>query len=178
MNRLIGIISIAAPILHLFTDILEVFQSGFSVLHLSINYIAFILIPIMIIGLFAIQRPHIGWLGFIGSIGYAIAFIYFASTTTYALLQKIPNYEILISKLGLFYTINGGLMIICGIIFGIEIIRIKVFPLWTGIVLIAGLLINLTVAVLPVSPIIQILGSTARNVAFIGMGLSIVIKKY
>jgi hypothetical protein len=73
--------------------------------------------PFLLIGLYAYQRPRIGWVGLIGSLIYGVAFIYFAHTTLIALEESIPDYEMLWRKLGSVYTFHGGLMV------GVSVIR-------------------------------------------------------
>jgi hypothetical protein len=53
------------------------------------------------------------------------------------------------------------------------VIRARVLPPWTGAVLIAGVSVNLLVALSPMPPIVQTVGSAVRNVALIGMGVAL-----
>ncbi|CAG8999331.1 MAG: hypothetical protein CENE_01305 [Candidatus Celerinatantimonas neptuna] len=96
---------------------------GFSVTHLWVNYVAFILIPFMVIGLRGVQWLKIGWLGLFGVLLYGFSFVYFTHTTQYALLQNIANYQILCDQLGRVYTVHGALMIIGGLCFGVALYR-------------------------------------------------------
>lgn len=64
-------------------------------------------------------------------------------------------------------------MVAGGIVFGAAVVRARVLPPWTGFALIAGVSLNLLVAVLPAPPIVQMVGSAVRNVAFIGMGVAL-----
>ncbi|MBX7174032.1 MAG: hypothetical protein K1X72_23880 [Pyrinomonadaceae bacterium] len=106
--RIIAVTAIIAPTLHLISDAMEWGSGGFSRIQLLINYAGFLPMPFMMIGLYAAQRPKIGWIGLIGAILYGIAFIYFAHTTLLALEESLPNYEILWQKLGAVYTFHGG----------------------------------------------------------------------
>ena len=173
LRRIVGITAIIAPALHLFSDILEWAGGGFSPIQLLINYIGFLPIPFLMLGLYAYQRPRIGWVGLIGSVLYGVAFIYFAHTTLIALEESISDYEILWRKLGDFYTFHGVLMVIGGIMFGIDSLRAKV--LWRGaiILFILGIMINLCLAILPLPDRLQIVGSSLRNLGLITMGISI-----
>jgi hypothetical protein len=176
LYRIIAMIAIIAPILHLLSDGLEWFGGGFSRIQLLINYAGFLPMPFLMLGLYAYQRPRSGWVGLIGSVLYGVAFIYFAHTTLIALEGSIPNYEILWQKLGRVYTFHGGLMVLGGVMFGLDAFRAKV--LWRGAVILfmVGILLNFAVALLPLPEILQILGSSVRNLGLITMGVFILRK--
>lgn len=176
LHWIVAITAIVAPTLHLLSDVLEWTSGGFSQTQLLINYAGFLPIPFLILGLYAYQRPRIGWVGLIGSVLYGVAFIYFAHTTLIALEQSISNYEMLLGKLGGVYTFHGGLMVAGGTMFGIASLRAKV--LWQGAVILflVGMILNLGVALLPLPDILQILGSSVRNLGLITMGVSIIRK--
>lgn len=97
---IVAITAIVAPTLHLLSDVLEWTSGGFSRLQLFINYIGFLLMPYLLLGLYAYQRPRSGWVGLLGSMLYGVAFIYFAHTTLVALEESIADYESLWRKLG------------------------------------------------------------------------------
>lgn len=176
LRWIVAITAIIAPTLHLLSDVLEWTIGGFSRIQLLINYAGFLPIPFLMLGLYAYQRPRIGWIGWIGSVLYGIAFIYFAHTTLIALEQSIPDYETLWSQLGGVYTFHGGLMVAGGVMYGIDSLRAKV--LWRGAVslFIVGIMLNLGVALLPLPDILQILGSSVRNLGLIAMGISVMRK--
>lgn len=173
LSRIIAITAIAAPTLHLISDVLEWSNDGFSRVQLLINYAGFLPMPFLMLGLYAVQRPKIGWLGFIGAIAYAVAFIYFAHTTLLALEESFSNYEMLWQRLGTVYTFHGGLMVLGGLLFGFSAIKAKV--LWQkGVILfIVGLLLNLLLTFLPLPEILQITGSSIRNLGLIGIGFGL-----
>jgi hypothetical protein len=173
---IIAITAIIAPTLHFVSDLLEWTNGGFSRTQLLINYIGFLPTPFLMLGLYAYQRPRIGWVGLIGSVLYGVAFIYFAHTTLIALEEAISDYEILLRKLGNVYTFHGGLMVAGGTMFGIASLRAKV--LWQGAVslFLFGIILNLSIALLPLPDILQILGSSVRNLGLIAMGVSIIRK--
>ena len=176
LQWVIAITAILAPILHLLSDVLEWTSGGFSQTQLLINYAGFLAIPFLMLGLYAYQRPQIGWVGLIGSVLYGVAFIYFAHTTLIALEEAIYNYEMLLGKLGGVYTFHGGMMVAGGTMFGIASLRAKV--LWQAAVslFMAGIILNLGVALLVLPGILQILGSSVRNLGLIAMGVSIIRK--
>ena len=178
LHLLVGISAIAVHFLHILTDLIELIN-GFSSLQLIFTYIAFLFMPFVILGLYAVQWPKGGWLGLIGIVLYVISFIYFSSTAIYAIIKiknEISNYEIIYRELGAIYIIHGGLMVIGGILFGFSIIRANILPHITGVLLIAGLLINAIISFLPINPGFQIIGSIIRNIGLIGMGISLIYK--
>lgn len=169
--------AITALTLHLTSDVLEWSSGGFSRVQLLINYAGFLPMPFLMIGLFAIQRPKVGWIGLTGAILYGIAFIYFIHTTLLALEESFPNYEMLWQKLGAVYTFHGGLMVVGGLLFGFSALKTGV--LWQkGIILfIFGLLLNLSITFLPLPDIFQTIGSSIRNLGLIGIGFGL-LKTY
>jgi hypothetical protein len=176
LYRAVAITAIIAPTLHLVSDGLEWVSGGFSRIQLLINYAGFLPMPFLMLGLYAYQRPRIGWVGLIGSVLYGVAFIYFAHTTLIALEESILDYEILWRKLGWVYPFHGGIMVVGGAMFGIDSLRAKV--LWQGAIslFMAGIMLNLGVALLPLPAILQIFGSAVRNLGLIAMGVSVLRK--
>lgn len=122
------------------------------------------------VGLYAVQRPAISGFGLLGALLFGAAYIYFAHTALYALLDHTPDYETLWRKLGIVYTVHGAVMVLGGVLFGVAVVRAKVLPGWTGWVFLVGVVLNLLFAVIPVPDILQTLGSTARNIGLMGMG--------
>ncbi len=173
LRLIIGLATIMAFTLHILSDFLEVFSGGFSAAQLWINYVAFLPIPFLMIGLYAVQLPLSGWISLTGAIAYGTSFIFFAGTTLYALVAKTANYSTLLEELGSIYTFYGGLMVTGGILFGIAVIIARVLPRWTGWLLILGVSLNLIFRLLTFPALTQIVGSIVRNIAFIGMGIAI-----
>ena len=173
LRLIIGWTAIISPLLHILSDLLEVFGGGFSASQLWINYIAFLPIPFLMIGLYAFQRPRSSWMSLVGAIAYGTSFIFFAGTTLYALVAKTADYSTLLEELGSIYTFYGGLMVTGGILFGMAAIVARVFPRWTGWLLIFGVSLNLLLRLLAFPDLSQIVGSIIRNIAFVGMGVAI-----
>jgi hypothetical protein len=168
--RLTALGAILAPAVHTVTDLLEWLQGGFSPTQLWLNYLAFLPLPAVLLGLYAAQRPRIGTLGLVGAVGYGIAFIYFTHTTLLAVALATPDYETLWSSLGATYTIHGALMIVAGGAFGWATLRAGVFPRWTGATFLAGIALNLALGLLPLPDILQTVGTLLRNAGLVGMG--------
>ena len=162
--------AMVAPALHSVTDIMEWVQGGFSTPQLWLNYLAFLPLPAVLLGLCAVQGSRLPRSALFGALLYGAAFIYFAHTTLYALATGVREYAALWDQLGAFYTFNGGLMVVGGLLFGIGTLRAGVFPRWTASLFLLGLLVNLVLVVLPVPDILQTLGSAVRNAGLVGMG--------
>lgn len=138
--------AIFAPVLHTLTDIVEWLQGGFTELQLWVNYIAFLPIPAILVGLFVLQRPRIAWYGLVGALLYGFAFIYFAHSTLFAIAKSTATYGKLWGQLGWLYSLHGGTMILGGILFSIASARAAVLPKWTSILFGTGLLLHLILA--------------------------------
>ena len=174
LRQLIGAGAVLGPALHVLSDILEWTAGGFTPAQLWINYLAFVLIPFVMVGLYGAQRPDAGWMVLVGALLYGAAFIYFSSTTLYALSERIADYAELWRTLGVVYTLHGGVMIAGGVFFAVGSLWAGVLPRSAVLVFAAGLLLNLLFGLLPVPDLWQTIGSTLRNIGLIGMGAALV----
>ena len=176
LKGLIGSCAIIAPALHTATDVAEWFMGGYSPSLLWVNYLSFLIMPFLLIGLYAVQLPRIGALGLLGAVLYGTSFIYFSHTTLYALIEAVPDYESLWQRLGTMYTVNGAVMIAGGAAFGIGTYRAGQFASWTSLVFTAGIGLNFLLALLNAPEQLQTVGSLVRNMGLIGMGLELLRK--
>lgn len=172
----VGLAAIVAPALHLATDLMEWRQDGFSGLQLWLNYAAFLPMPWLLLGLYAVHEPRPHAIALAGALLYGAAFTYFAFTTLYALAEGIPDYATLWQRTGFTYTLHGALMVAGGFLYGVAVLRAGRLPRAAVLVFLAGLALNLLFALIPVPELAQIAGSTLRNLGLIGMGLAIVGK--
>lgn len=177
LKILIGLTAVIAPALHLVSDLMEAANDGFTRPQLIVNYAAFLAMPFLFVGLYAVQRPWVHWTSLAGAIIYGYSFIYFGHTTLYALQESILNYADLWARLGPVYTIHGGLMIAGGLLFaGTSLSRGRLSR--AGLVLFGvGLLVNLAIALLPLPEIAQIVGSAIRNSGLIIVGAGLIGEK-
>lgn len=173
VRHLVGWGAILAPTVHTLTDLSEWIAGGFSAVALWLNYVAFLPLPALFIGLYCLQRPRIQIFGLGGAIAYGFAFVYFAHTTLFALATQTQNYQQLWAHMGWLYTFHGGLMIAGGVAFGIATACAGVLPRWTAWVFLSGLGLNFTLSLLPVPELLQTVGSAVRNVGIVGMGLAV-----
>lgn len=167
----IGYLVVISSLLYFCSDVVEVAQGGFSTGQLWLTLIAEATIPVFVIG-FAVtrtQRP-LGWVGDLSAIVYAYAFLYFTGTVVYALTNGTKDYEVLTDQLGLTLTAHGVMMVVAGIGFGCSVIRARLFPTWTAVALMVGVvLVGLTQG-LPEG--VQLIAAGTRDVGFVGMGVA------
>lgn len=168
---LIGVAAVAFSMLYLVSDVIELAQGGFSTPQLALTYAAEAAIPLFVLGLFAVQRPRIGALGFVGAVTYAYTFVFFTSTVVYALVNHTQDWSELTTQLGAWVTVHSVLMVLAGISFGAAVIRAQVLPRWTGATLIVGMVLMAVAAGLP--DVTQTMSAAVRDLAFVGMGAAV-----
>jgi hypothetical protein len=168
---LIGATAVAFSALYLVSDLIELFQGGFSTLQLSITYAAEAAIPLFVLGLYALQRPRIGRLGLVAALVYAYTFVFFTSTVVYALVDHTRDWDALTNRFGAWITVHSALMVIAGIAFGVAVVRARVLPRWTGAALIGGMLLMTVATALPDAA--QTAAAGVRDLAFAGMGAAL-----
>ena len=176
-NVAVGIAALIAPALHSLTDVMEWSNGGFSTIQLWLNYLAFLPMPWLLLGLYAAHEPRPNIFGLIGALLYGAAFTYFAHTTLYALTENVSTYEALWSRLGDLYTFHGALMVLGGLMFAWSALRVGWLPgsaLW---LFAAGIIWNLLLALLPAPDILQTIGSAARNIGLMAMGHAILFRR-
>src|SRR5690349_14495639 len=138
---LIGSAAFVMSVLYLLSDVVEFFQGGFSTFQLSLTYVSEAAIPLFVLGLYGLQLPRIGWVGLVGAVTYAYAFVFFSSTVVFALVRGTPDWQALTSLMGLWITIHGAAMVLGGVAFGYAVVKAKVLPRWTGITLMVGVVL-------------------------------------
>jgi hypothetical protein len=171
LSLAVGLGAVVFSALYLLSDMLELVQGGFSTTQLVLTYIAESAIPLFVLGLYAVQRPHIGRLGLLGAVGYAYTYVFFTGTVLLALVNKSPDWDGLVGDLGPWVTLHGLLMVLAGSCFGVAVVRARVLPRWTGVLLIVGVILVALSSPLPGA--VQALGAGVRELAFAGMGLSL-----
>jgi len=169
----VGWAAIVAPVLHCITDAMEWHQGGFSPLQLWLNYVAFLPMPWLLLGIYAVCSKELGPSALIGALLYGIAFTYFAHTALYALQSQAPNYEVLWQQLGSTYTAHGAAMVVGGLLFARAAMRASVLPRLAVLLFGAGLLINLGLALVPAPDSLQAVGTLLRNAGLAGMGYAL-----
>lgn len=168
---LVAAMSVVFSLVYLVSDVLELAQGGFSTVQLALTYAAEAAIPFFVLGLYVVQRPHIGRIGFIGAVAYAYAFVFFTGTVVYALIDHTSDWDALTGRFGAWITVHSAIMVVAGVLFGGATWHARVLPRWTGVMLVLGML-SMTVAVtLPDAA--QTAAAAVRDLAFAGMGASL-----
>ncbi len=166
-----GVAAIVFSALYLLSDVYEELEDGFSTPQLLLTLVAEAAIPVFVVGLALAQRPKIGRLGIWSAGAYAYAYVFFTATVVYALVDGTPDYDALTDDLGLAMTVHGAIMVVAGIGFGVAVIRARVFPAWTGAVLVAGVVA--VAATQDASGIVPLIATGLRDLAFAGMGVAL-----
>ena len=110
----VGLSAVVFSVVYIVSDVIELAQGGFSTTQLVLTYAAEAALPLFVIGLYAVQRPAIGWLGLIGALGYAYAYIAFTATVVYSLVEHISDWVVLNEHLGSWFTVHGLVMVVAG----------------------------------------------------------------
>lgn len=176
LHLVVGIAALVAPFLHSITDAMEWYRGGFSPGQLWLNYIAFLPMAWLLLGIYALHEPRPGAAGLFGALLYGAAFTYFAYTTLYALAENIPTYEALWQRLGGMYTAHGALMVLGGLLFAGSALRAGWLPRLSVLLFLAGIVINLILSLLPAPDILQTIGSASRNLGLMMMGCAILTR--
>jgi hypothetical protein len=171
LARPVGFTALAFSVLYLLSDVIEAIQGGFSDGQLWLTLIAEAAIPVFVIGLYVVQRPQIGQRGWFSAVAYAYSYVFFTGTVVYALTDETSDYKALSHDLNPWMTIHGAIMVFAGLGFGFAVIRAKVLPRWTGIALMAGVVLVSGAQSLPEGP--QVLAAAVRDLGFAGMGAAL-----
>jgi hypothetical protein len=169
--KALGLSALAFSVLYLLSDVVEAVQGGFSEAQLWMTLVAEAAIPVVVIGLYVVQRPQMRWLGRASALVYAYAFVFFTGTVAYALVEGVSDYATLSSDLAPWMTIHGALMVLAGSCFAYAVVIARVLPRWTGFVLMAGVI--LVAASQGASEPLQVLAAGIRDLGFAGMGLAL-----
>lgn len=168
LRPLVGVAAVLFSAVYLLSDVLEVAQGDFSTLRLSLTYAGEAAIPPFVLGLYAVQRPHIGALGLFGAIAFAYSYVFFTATVVYALVAGTRNYHDLSNVFGTWMVVHGAVMLFGGLAFGLAVIRARVLPRWTGGCLMLG--VALVVAASGQSNLARTIAASLPAFAFTGMG--------
>lgn len=175
LRLVVGSAAVAAPVLHSVTDVMEWYQGGFSPAQLWLNYAAFLPMPWLLLGIYAVRAAELRPSALVGALLYGIAFTYFAHTTLYALQSRTPDYQALWQQLGPTYTVHGAAMVAGGLLFAWAALRAPGMPRLPVLSFGAGLLVNLALALVPAPDILQTVGTAIRNAGLVGMGYALLV---
>ena len=170
--EVIGLLAVASSVLYFGSDVIEVLQGGFSTGQLWLTLVAEATLPVLVIGLWRVQRPRIGRLGGLSAIAYAYSFVFFTATVAYALVNGTRDFEQLGEELNPAMTIHGAVMVLAGVGFGYAVSRAGVLPRWTGMALAVGVVL-IPLSSLMVADAVGLLAVGLRDLAFTGMGAAL-----
>ena len=171
LARAVGATALVFSCLYFASDLLELATGGFTTSQLVLTYLAEAVIPLFVLGLYAVQRPRIGTLGLVGAIGYAYAYVFFTGTVLLALVDRSADWDALVGDLGPWVTVHGLVMVLAGIAFGVAVVQAGVLPWWTGVLLAVGVV--LVAAASPLPGAVQVVCAGVRDLAFAAMGVSV-----
>ena len=110
-------------------------------------------------------------MGKLSAFAYAYAYVFFTGTVVYALVDGTSDYAVLSRDLQPWMTIHGAVMVFAGLGFGLAVIRAGVLPRWTGVALMAGVVLVALSQSLPEGA--QVLAAAIRDLGFAGMGAAL-----
>ncbi|WP_137145127.1 hypothetical protein [Mycolicibacterium sp. CR10] len=166
----VGLAAVVFSGLYVLSDVIETVQGRFSDPQLILTLVSEAAIPFVVLGLFVIQRPQIGWLGLAGAVAYAYSYVFFTGTVVYAIANRTKDYSELTSELGASMLVHGAIMVVAGIGFGLAVMRAGVLPRWTGVALAMGVV---AVAATQAAPaVVQLIAAGIRAAALAGMGIA------
>lgn len=172
---LVAVAAVVFPIVYFVADLVEVAQGNFSTARLALAFIGESAIPLFVVGLYAVQRPHIGRLGY-GAFAYAYSFVFFTGTVVYALAAGSRNWKAVTDVFGGWFTVFGVIMVLGGIAFGLAVVKTARLPRWTGLCLIVGVV--LVAAAAGMSNAVRTVAAAAPDAAFIGMGVTLLRERW
>lgn len=175
LAHIVGWTAVVFSGLYFISDVIELRQGGFSTPQLALTLAAEAVIPFFVIGLYVLQRPRIGSLGRAAAVLYAYTFAFFSGTVVFALAEALPDWDALVDRLGLWITLHGIFMVVAGLAFGVAVLRAGVFPRWTALALMAGVV--LIAASSPLPDVAQTTAAGVRDLAFAGMGASVLLAR-
>jgi hypothetical protein len=167
----VGVTAIVSSVLYFGSDVIEAAQGGFSSGQLWLTLVAEAMIPVFVVGLYLVQRPRIGRLGKFSASAYACSFVYVTGTVAYALIHSTKDWTTLSHQLNPLLTIDGAVFVLAGIGFGVAVWRAARLPRWTGVALIAGVILVAGSQGMPEA--VQLIAAGVRDLAFAGMGASL-----
>ena len=173
-DALAGLAAVVFSFVYLLSDVIEVAQTDFSTVRLTLTYIGEAALPLFVLGLYAAQRPRIGLVGLLGALAYSYAYVFFTSTVVYALVAGTRNYHDLSAVFGAWMVVHGVILLIGGLAFGLAVVRAGVLPRWTGLCLMVGVI--LVVAASGRSDLVRTIAAAFPAAAFAGMGYTLVVR--
>jgi hypothetical protein len=171
LGLLVAAAAILSSLVYLASDVIEVVQGDFSTFRLSLTYVGEAVIPLFVLGLYAVQRPRVSRLGLFGAVAYAYAYIFFTATVLYALVARTRDYAALTKVFGIWMTVHGAVLVVGGLAFGLAVVRAGVLPRWTGLALMIGVVLVAAASSFPA--LARAVAGAVPDLAFAGMGVAL-----
>lgn len=171
LSRAVGWAAVLFPAVYFASDILEVVQGDFTTLRLTLTYVGESALPLVLLGLYAVQRPRIGRLGLAGAVAFSYAYVFFTSTVVYALVDGTRDYDEVTRVFGWAMTLHGAVLVAGGLCFGLGVVRARVLFGWTGRCLAVGVI--LVAAASGSSNVVRTAAAALPDAALIGMGVAV-----
>lgn len=165
-NRLISMITFLGFGLYILSDIIELFSKALTPGQQILTYVAMLMIPFSMMGLYALDHKKGGLPLLIGMGLIAMAFVYFAGTALYAFAENEANYGSLIEKLKISYLFHGILLAIGEILFSWVAFRKLLYPKLAVSMILISALLNLVSGGFQLSEFYYIVANFLRNFGF------------
>jgi hypothetical protein len=170
LYTVVGVAAIVFPGLYVLSDLMELAAGHLYTTQLVVTYLAEAAVPFFMLGLHSVQGRRGGWMSLTGAVLYGAAFVGLSATVLYPLVTGDRDPDDVFDAFGTIYDLNAGLALVGGLVFGIAVLRARVFPRWTGLALIGGLLLTALLVAAGFPEGVQTVGTAIRSVAFAGMG--------
>lgn len=170
---LVGGMALGFSVLYFLSDVTEVARGGFSTSQLWLTLVAEAAIPVFVVGLAVLQQPLLGRFGMWSAVAYAYSYLAFTGTVVYALVNGTPDYKTLSEDIGAVMLIHGAIMVTAGLGFGFAALRARLFPRWTCMTLMAGVVFVALAQNLPDGA--QLFAAGVRDLGFAGMGAAALV---
>ena len=177
LEKSVATVTILAFGLYVLSDLLELFYGGLTPIQLIITYVAMLMIPFSMMGLYSMHFRVGGVLLLMGTGLIAISFIYFSGTAIYAFTEKVLDYSVLVEKLGVTYLFHGILLVAGGLIFSLSIFSKRLFSKWVLSLILAASLISLCTGYFQLPERGYVIANFFRNIGFLCIGLSLLQDK-
>lgn len=146
------------------SDLIETLQAGFSTGQLWLTLVAEAAIPVVLLGLYVLQRDALGVGGRAALAAYAVVYTGFAATVVYALVDGTPDFDALSEALDPWMTVGGAVMVLAGVALAVAEVRACAVPRWAGALFAAGVVLVALSA--GMSDGVQLLASGLRDAGF------------
>lgn len=173
LHKITASVTVTAFGLYIISDLLEIIFGELFPFQLILTYSSMMLIPFSMMGLGFMDSRNRGVPFFVGIGLIAIAFVYFSGTATFALVEKVYQYEELVRRLGLMYLVHGFILVVGGLCFSVGAFQETHFPRWALSLIFTSSIISFFTGFLGLAENFYVLANLLRNAGFFTIGISI-----